>query len=374
MKERLWLSGSLFFVVMFASIAQSSDSCSNNSVELNLVYTADAGRNFSGGIKAGNVYMGLLKADIIVRSDKLIKGSEFVLQLMNSHGGYLSGNYVGDMQIISNIENGNYTFLEKFYYRQNFSKFSFVVGLQDLNEEFVTCEYGGALTNSSFGIHSAFPLNFSVPIYPKTTLAIVAIYSFNDNFTFKTSLFDGDAGSLEEDPHNIKWTLSPEEGYLNVNEFEYKTNSDKPLCVKLGEMYNTGEFVDTDNDSAKVKGDMGFYATCDKLVFKSGSRKVGLFGQLAIFPSKANYNTLYVGGGLNFTGMFEKRSDDCLAAGCAYSKLFDDTYECDLEFNYMFAFGNHITVQPTFHYIIHPGANLGLKNAFAGFVRFSLTK
>ena len=31
-------------------------------------------------------------------------------------------------------------------------------------------------------------------------------------------------------------------------------------------------------------------------------------------------------------------------------------------------FDGHLTIQPAFHYIIHPGADKGLDNVFAGFI------
>ena len=355
------------------SYSQKYDSISCKIFEWNLGYTCDAGRNFTGGIKPGNGFMGLIDAGVIIHSNKLWRGGSLSFQLMNTYGRNLSENFIGDLQIASNIENGNYTFVENLIYRQDFSKLSLLFGLQDLNAEFCVSEYGGALTNSSFGIHSTFPLNFGVPIYPKTALAIAGLYAINDNFSIRVSLWDGDAGSLEDDPHNFDWSISSEEGFLTVEEIEYKSSSEKLTDIKVGMFYHTGEFINTDDDTSTIKENMGFYAICDKQLCINGSRTFGTFGQLAVFPSNANFNTAYIGAGLTFSGIMEKRPDDCMAAGLAYSILFDDTYECDIELYYCFAFGNHISVQPAFHYILNRGANQGFDNAFAGFVRISLS-
>lgn len=374
MKGNLYINILLVCTFTQSSFAQNADSISHKPNEWNVGYMFDAGRNFTGGLKKGNVYIGLAKAGLLLRSDKVLKGGEFYIELMNTHGGMLSGNYIGDIQIASNIENGDYTFIEKLYFKQNFSKLIFIIGLQDLNEEFCTSEYGGELTNSSFGIHSTFPLNFGVPLYPKTALAIAALFNVNDNIILRTSVFDGDAGSLKDDLHNFDWSVSPEEGFLTVNEFEYKSGSEKLTSIKIGGFYHTDDFNDADDTLATNNGNYGFYGIYDKQVYEIGSRIIGLFGQLAYFPSKANINTTYVGAGLNLVGLFEKRPDDCLASGVAYSRLFDKTNECDIEFNYSFAFGSHIAVQPAFHYIINPGANRGIDNAFASFLRVSVFK
>ncbi len=364
-----------FTLIFYAINIKGQDSTESKVtiVEPILSYTCDAGRNFSGGIKTGNAFMGLLSAGAIIHSDKLWKGGSFSFQVMNTHGYNLSENYIGDLQIASNIENGDFTFIENLMYRQDISTLSILIGLQDLNAEFCVSEYGGALTNSSFGIHSTFPLNFGVPLYPKTALAIAGLYSLNDNFTFRASLWDGNAGSLEDDPHNFDWSISTEEGLLTVEEVEYKSSSEKLTDIKVGAFYHTGEFTDTDDDTTIIKNNMGFYAICDKQLYENGSRIFGAFGQIAIFPSDANFNTAYIGGGLTFSGIMKKRPEDCLAAGFAYSRIFDNTYECDIECNYNFTINDYIALQPAFHYIIHPGANQGLDNAFATFLRISLS-
>jgi porin len=362
----------LFLLIGFFLSAQEKPDTSVCFIEPDLGYICDAGRNFTGGIKEGNAYMGLAYGGFTVHSDKLWKGGSFSFCLMNTHGHNLSENYTGDLQVISNIENGDYTFIEELMYRQDFSKLSILSGLQDLNAEFCVSKYGCCLTNSSFGIHSTFPLNFRVPLYPKTALAVAGLFTVNDNITIRASLWDGDASSLEDDPHNFNWSVSSEEGLLTVEEIEYKSSSEKLTTIKVGAFYHTGEFANTDNDTSTIKGNMGFYAICDKQLFSNGTKDIGVFGQLAIFPSKANFNTAYIGAGLTFAGLMEKRPDDCLAAGFAYSQLFDDAWECDIECNYCVTIGSHISLQPALHYILNPGANQELDDAFAGFLRLSL--
>jgi porin len=343
------------------------------TVEWDLNYTGDIARNFVGGKAVGNAYMGLLKGDITLNMDKFWKGGKFKLEIMNTHGKNLSENYIGDLQIASNIENGNYTFLEKLYFEQKISKLTFLIGLQDLNENFCVNEYGGSLTNSSFGIHSTFPLNFGVPIYPKTALAIASYIYFTDKFFLRAAIFDGDAGSLDEDKHNLDWSISKEDGLLWITEGEYIPNTEKLTDIKVGFFYHTANFI-SQSDSTIIKGNYGFHGIINKEILTINSLKTGLFGQVAYFPSKANFNNLYLGGGLNFSGISAKRPDDYLALGFAYAQIYKKTAECDIEINYCFSVGNHFSLQPCFHYIINPGANQGYKNSLAGFLRFSIFK
>jgi porin len=364
---------SIIILTAFSNQIQSQeDSTKIPTFEPTLSYTCDAGRNFSGGIKTGNGCMGMVNAGVLIHTDNLWQGGEFYAEIKNTHGYNLSENYIGDMQVASNIENGNFTFLSQLYYKQTIDKFSVLTGVHDLNTEFVISDLAGALTNSSFGISSTFPLNFPVSIYPKPALALIASYNFNENFSFRTALYDGDAGSLDDDPHNLDFSISSEQGFLSINEITYSSTNGLTTVLKLGGYYHTSEFGSLSDSIGVEKGNYGFYAIVDKGVYENGDRKIGIFGQLGLAPSDANFNKAYVGAGINCCGLFANRADDCFAVGMAYARTFDKKYECDLECNYNFSVNKYINIQPCIHYILNPGANAGLDNAFAGFLRANI--
>jgi carbohydrate-selective porin OprB len=355
-------------------VAQPMDSISIKTIEWELGYTCDAGRNFTGGLAVGNVYMGLLTASITLHSDKIWKGGSLNFSLLNTHGHNLTENFVGDNQVISNIECGNYPLIiGNLYYRQDISKFSILIGLQNLNDVHCANEYGRTLTNSSFGIHSTFSLNFGAALYPKNALGITLLYDITNRFKFRTALFDGDAGSLDEDPYNVDWSLTKHGGVISISELEYNSKKEGAFVINVGGLYHSGQFIYPDDTLQSSYGDWGLFTTINNLVLKKGTFILETFGQISYFPAEVNYNTLYLGGGVTMFGIFKKRAKDCLSSGAAYSLLYDNTYECDLELNYLFAFGNHVSIQPVLHYVIHPGANQGLDNAFAGFIRLSIT-
>jgi porin len=372
MKE---LSGIVLFIflVYSFSIAQENDSLGTRFMEWNLSYTCDVGRNFSGGIKRGNTYMGLFLGGISLYTDRIWKGGTFTVQLMNSHGYCLSENFVGDVQIISNIENGNYTFMEEFYYHQDLSKLSLTVGLQDLNAEFCVSEYSSNLTNSSFGIHISFPLNFAIPIYPKTAIAIAGQYHFTEKLTLHASLWDGDAGSLEDDPHNMHWTISKDDGFLTVEEMEYSSMSNRNTSIKIGGLYHTNSSSDSTEENTLQNRNLSIYAIVDQTFFATETKKIGAFVRVASFPTKTDYKTAYMGAGLSIAGLFTNKPADCFSLGYTYSRYYHSVYECDIECNYNLSIGNKICLQPTLHYIINPGAQREYANAFAGFLRMTLT-
>ncbi len=357
----------LFFsIISFCAYSQESAE-DNSTIEPILKYVGDAGRNITGGIKTGNAYNGLFDAGVIIKSDKWYNGGSLTIEMQNTHGNELSGNYVGDIQYISNIENNDYTYLYQLYYKQDFSMLYFIVGIHDLNTEFVISEFGAALTNSSFGIHSTFPLNFGVSIFPKTSLSFIGAIKYNENFIYRIGLYDGDVSNLDDEKYNLKWKINKDEGILSIHEFELKPITNN--TIKLGAYYHTGKFFKTNDFTTEVNGNWGIYGIVDQVVYeKDENKRGGVFFQFGITPSSKNINTKYFGAGLNFNGLIPSRSKDGFAIGFTYAGLYDDTWECDIEANYLFSLGKHFNIQPCIHYVIHPGANAGYKNSFAPFI------
>ena len=68
--------------------------------------------NFSGGIKKGYGYLGHvnLNMGISFKQNEIWSG-QFFVELQHTHGSTPSTDLVGDIQVFSNIENGNYTYL-----------------------------------------------------------------------------------------------------------------------------------------------------------------------------------------------------------------------------------------------------------------------
>lgn len=153
--------------ILSNSIAQNQ--IKNSAFSFGASYTGDIVSNTMGGIETGTVYLGMVNAGLGFDTEKanLWKGGEFFITVANTHGAEPTSELIGDFQSVSNIEAGSLTYFHELWYKQAFGKVSFVVGIQDLNTEFVTSEYGANLINSSFGIPSLFADNISSPIFSK---------------------------------------------------------------------------------------------------------------------------------------------------------------------------------------------------------------
>ena len=156
----------------------SEEEISNDPVTLEAAYAGDAVHNFTGGIQKGSLYLGIidLAASINTEAAGLWKGGEFFVNIQNTHGGNPTEDLVGDLQVLDNIDNGDFTYLYQLYYKQTLGKFSVLAGKHDLNCDFFASDYCCEYINSTFGIMSLAAVNVPVSIFPKTSLAAMVKY------------------------------------------------------------------------------------------------------------------------------------------------------------------------------------------------------
>ncbi|BEG98850.1 carbohydrate porin [Bacteroides sedimenti] len=365
------------------SICNSSISAQNTAKEkddafsFEASYVGDLINNFSGGIKTGLSYLGMANLHVGFDTEKagLWKGGELHLNAANTHGATPSADMLGDMQVISNIEAGDHTFLQELWYKQKLGKVELTLGLQDLNVEFANSEYGSLFLNSSFGILPVISTNFSAPIFPLTTLGVTAKWGLSDKFALLGAVYDGNPTDFEFNPYNIKWRLSSGDGVLAITELQYCTTvNSQPGIYKLGayshnhRLRNVGE---TDSPNYNL---VGFYAYGDQKVWEKNHQSIGLFAQLGYSPSDVSINNTYVGLGANYTGLFTRKGDDALGLAFAHQHFTNELKsETTVELTYRCQLTEKIFIQPDIQYIINPaGTGVTLDNCFTGNVRFGL--
>jgi len=370
-----------FLLIIFYQLTAVYSQEEKSPLNVGAVYIGDYFSNFSGGIKTGQTYLGLFDFSIGLNTEDagLWKNGEFYAQLENTHGGTPSGEYIGDMQVASFIENGDYTYLYELWYQQKLGKFSFKLGLQDLNADCHVCENGGLFLNSSFGIMPSASLNMPVPIFPLTSLAIQLKYDFTEKFSLLAGIWDGDPGDFDNNHYNIEWTLDEKDGFLYMLEGHY---SHKSGFIKVGGLYHSGTFNDLLNPANTTKGNFQFHFIVDQIISKKegGKGSLGVFLQIGYLPDNAiNPAPLYIGGGFNYRGLLSPSANDVLGLAFANVNMSKDltnnipemyTHETAIELSYAITFWDHLTVQPDLQYIINPGADRALENAFIGFLRF----
>ncbi|MBN1599907.1 MAG: carbohydrate porin [Bacteroidales bacterium] len=375
----------LIFVSVLASqfnsnIAQDESICEPFNCEAS--YTGDAARNFYGGIKTGNAYLGIIDLLMIINTEGLglWKGGKVVLQVENTHGDIPSAQLTGDIQAFDNIENGHNTYLFLAYYQQQISNLSVTIGINDLNADFHVTENSCNLINSSFGIMSLAPLNLPVPIFQKTALSSVLRYDFSESFALQTGIYDGDPLSLDEDQYNLNHNIGRTEGYLNITEIQISQSiSSLNGVIKIGYQYHNWTFSSLSDSTEQRTGNFGLYFLNDQDIINSGGEGLylGTFFQFGWAPKDYNINPLYFGAGFNLSGFGQKHSNDILTFGVAHTCISDPVSdiagsETAFELSYILQLHTKIAIQPDFQYILNPLAG-GKKDAIVGMIRISLT-
>lgn len=345
------------FVSSILPLCATNDSSKVSPVHFETGYIADWYVNLNGGIKTGNRYLGMANIRMLLNTEDigLHKGGSLFLNAANTHGGTPSADLTGDFQVASNIEAGHLTYLHELWYRQEIGRSTFLLGLQDLNSEFVVNDLSAELLNSSFGIHSTISSNMPVPIFPLTALGIQWRYTINDQFTFKTAVFDGLPDDFSINPHNLRWRLKKDDGYLWFNELSYTHSGKLSGTVKAGFYYHNAHSVEYENESIRIKQghseNHGFYLTANQNIMQNPEKSLALFFQAGITPYHKNDNSFYTGGGLLFTGLLG--NSDVTALGFAHASL-PARNETTLELTWKTNLCQNIFIQPDIQYILNP--------------------
>lgn len=356
----------------------------NNSrvVTFDLSYTGDDVGNLMGGIKKGAAYLGLVDFGLAVNTGNagLWKGGELYIQIQNTHGNSPTASLVGDNQVFSNIENGNYTYLYELRYKHTIERFWVNFGIIDLNSEFIVTEEGSNFINSSFGVIPTVSGNVPLSIFPKNSLGVMVNYAFDNGLSVQAALMDGDPGDLENDPFNLKHNISREQGLFSVGEIIYSSQKGK---YKFGGYYHSGRFADVLSPSSIKKYNYGFYALLDQTLAEfSANKELRSFIQLGYAPTNRNYLDWYYAGGVNLYSPFS-RNGDVVGLAIARASINNNyfsansaaSYRCEtaVEFSYSVTLSNYISIKPNVQYIINPGICKSKTNALVSTLRFNFS-
>ena len=146
---------------------------------------------------------------------------------------------------------------------------------------------------------------------------------------------------------------------------------------KVGLAYNSGDFVQL-VDSTLKKGNSVVYFIGDQVLV---TNRLNAFLKIGYGSKKYNFNQLFFGLGLN-ASLFKNRNDDVFGLAMGYaciSNLYYNEfksemkpYESVVEATYSFQVFDKLALQPYVQYIVNPGMNWDLDNAFIGALRLNV--
>jgi len=363
--------------------AQTDTTDRQKIIQAEISYVGDVLGNLTGGIHTGTCYLGManIRISFSTEAAHLWKGGELFINGANTHGDQPSDEMLGDLQVASNIEAGNHTFLQELWYRQTWKFAEVTVGLQDLNINFVNSTKSWLFRNSSFGVLPTVSGNVPAPIFPLTSLGVTANWKLTRKLNLLNAVYDGSATDFDKNPHNLNWDLGAGEGLLIFNELQRKTKlRNMPGIYKAGIYIHTHLLPEEDDHDEDVdtafRSSNGIYFIGDQMIWRNpgGARDLWAFMQLGYSPKKMNTNNYYIGLGLNFSGLFSLKGKDMAGLAFAFDGLRGSTgNEIVLELTYLYTVLSFLYLQPDIQYIINPaGTGEHLDNCLAVTLRFGI--
>lgn len=382
-----WLGrGGVRFLAVAAtsfSAVPASAADAGAAFSLSAAYTSDSFANLSGGKQRGVRYIGLFEASAESDLTHLgLDGAAAFVRVQHAHGRSLSDDLVGDAQIVSNIDAPDGLRLFEAWLSLPIAEDTKIwAGLIDLNGIFDVQEVGARFGSSSHGIGPDFSqsgLN-GPSIFPTTSAAVVATWQ-GPTAALRVGAFDAVAGDPDH-PSRTVVRFPGDTGLLIVGEGEVMIAKDAQ--VQFGAWTYTSRFVPIGGEAlAELPGKVsssGAYALAEARVGTLARLAVHAWVRVGVADEDANPIGLYVGGGMRVGD-----EGGLWGVGIAHARLGQparaagdvplDRAETAIEFTYARQVGDHVTLQPTLHYVFNPGWEPAIRNALvAGLrVRFEL--
>ncbi len=333
-----------------------------NGLTVEYIYTGEVFTNMRGGMSTRNAttYLGLFNLAVTGELDELglfPGGTVFVLA-EDSHGRGLTDDFVGDWQVLSNLDGGRpFTQVTEYWWQQKLLDESITVrlGKQDANAEFAVVALGGDFVHSSFGQHYNIPM----PAWPDAAMGVLTLFELSEALALKVGVFDGAADGRT-------WGFSGTGEVFSIGEFEATwslAGGRLPGDFHVGMWYHNARWDHVALPDAAFSGNHGVYLGMDQLLFRRSradddDRGLGAFAQYCWAPADRNDVPHYVGGGLVYKGLFRNRDDDTTGVGVAhaiFSPQLGRNPETAIELFHKIQFSEFIVLQPDLQYIVSPG-------------------
>ena len=375
-----------------------------HGITYGLIYTGEALRNESGGVRRGGLYQGKLEAFTAIDFGKFAgwQGLSFfgnAFQIHRTSG--MRGEHFNSLITISNIEAIPSTRLSELWLEQKFfdDRFGFRIGQLAADTEFFVSDYSRMFLSSDWPTITGANLPGGGPAYPLATPGVRWRFDPNKNWSALLAVFNGDPGeqgTVNTTGTNFRINDPP----LLMGEVQYRRNQGKDDSglagiYRLGGWHHFGEFHDhrfgtdglslaaasSNGTARRIRGNSGIYGVIDQQIYRPAGggpdSGVGIFSRIAASPSDSSHINFFLDAGIVFSGMIPSRPDDKFGASFIYANIsgqaraFDRdvitysgnempvrNYETTFELSYQAQIVPGWTLQPNFQYVIHPGGHI----------------
>ena len=367
-----------------------------------LTFVTDVLGNPLGGMRSGLRESNNLGLDVAIDLERLIgwTGGSFDVSFSLRSGTSLSSDNIGNVFQVAQVCCGHTYRLVNVFLEQSLfgDALNIRVGRMATGDDFMTSPLYWNFVQSGFnGNPGGLFFNLPVTTYPVATWGARVLAKPVEWLYVMAGVYNGDPTLGDNGKHGVDWSMRGP--LFAIGEIGYRLNQEKgttglPGNYKVGGFYSAGKFPDQFNDvqggsavlselpSRQQWGNGGFYFLLDQMVYRHGEpgslRGLTPFLSLLFSPDeRINPMPFYVNGGLVYRGPFASRSQDKVALGAMYGLFSEDlgssqrkggnppqTYEMALELTYIIQATRWLQIQPDLQYIINPGGNGKIPNAF----------
>jgi porin len=346
-------------------------------------YVTDVLANVSGGKRRGFSWMG--RADLTAELDGSIfglEGATAFFDLMFTQGSDFSGTYVGDAQVVSNVQADRALrpFEAWLSLPLGETGFSAKGGLVDLNTEFDIQEIGALFLNSSHGVGPEFSQTgvAGPSIFPATAIAFL-LKTENEGWEARLGIFDAVAGR-RSDPRRVALRFPGQEGALIIGEVDVAVRADVSLQAGAW-TYSSGFDALAElapDGTPRQRSSHGGYLMLERAAERPENVDgLDAWARVGVASSAVNPVDLYLGGGATYGNSKRKvglavaharLGDPALSgwAGATPPKRAETAIEATAEFK----ISDQIAIQPDLQYVINPGWERSRPDALVVGVRF----
>jgi porin len=373
-------------------------------ISLGLIYTGEALRNLSGGVRRGGLYEGKLEGFVAADLERLagLSGLSFFANAFQiHHTAGLRDQHFESLITISNIEAVPSTRLSELWLEQKLfdDRFSIRAGQLAADTEFFVSDYSKTLISSDWPTIAGANLPSGGPAYPLATPGMRLRFDPSPNWTALVGVFNGDPGG-QATANRAGTNFRVNDPPLLMGELQYRYNQDKDArglagALRLGGWHHFGTFADMRFDAAGLsqaspfssgnarlfRGSSGIYGIIDQQIYRpeggDAASGIALFGRISGTPSDRNLVDFFLDAGIVLSGLLPGRPEDKLGASliCAHmserARAFDRDvvdltgvrqplrdFELTIELSYQAQVKPGWTVQPVVEYIVHPGGHV----------------
>jgi porin len=362
-------------------------------VRLDAAYVGDLWRNTRGGLGVGDAYLDNLDLMATVDGGQRlgIAGLTLHAHVMYNNGRPFSGRWVGDAQVVSNIEGVDTWRMYELWGEFRFGAVgggSLRAGLYDLNSEFDSIDSAGLFLNSSHGIAPDLSQSGQngPSIFPVTSFGL-RLKGGAESWYWQLAALDAVPGDPQH-PDRTGFRLGSAEGALFAFETGRVLGSFRKLA--LGAWRYSADFEaigesDAAGEPVSAAGNQGFYAIAEASLVERDALNVGGWLRAGVAEARFNGFRGYVGAGLSASGLVPGRPDDQLGLAIASAQAGTpwrdaqalggapiDARETTVEFTWRLPVNDWLTLQPDLQYVINPGLDPLLDDAFVAGLRFEL--